>query len=207
VHRAISAGVLRQVLLVIALGVVEGRQAGQRRDVRGDPPVSRRGQALAIRFGRRAHEIGLLRAEGENRRTVLGAAVVALTHALGRIVVLPEVPEDARVVDHRGIEYDEHGFGMSRPSAAHLFVGGVGRVSADVACRRGVDAVEFPEALFRAPETAHRDDRELKPFGKRRVDRVTVDVVGIRHVERLRPAGQGSVGCDHDGFGEAQTPH
>src|SRR4051794_9943004 len=79
---AVPVRVLGQVLLVVLLGVVE--RAG-RRDLRRDLPVAGAGQPL------REHGLGGLRrlalgvVGGVDRRSVLGADVVALPHALGRV--------------------------------------------------------------------------------------------------------------------------
>src|SRR5439155_1196347 len=82
---AVAARVLVQVLLVVVLGVVELRR---RPDLGGDRAVARPaelGLELVPDPGRRGR---LLRGRGVDRRPVLGADVVALAHALGRVVVL-----------------------------------------------------------------------------------------------------------------------
>ena len=76
---AVAAGVLRQVLLVVVLGVVEG---GRRGDLGGDRPV-----AVPSQLGLEARAAGLGGGQlggvrAVDGRTVLGADVVALAHAL-----------------------------------------------------------------------------------------------------------------------------
>ena len=54
---------------------------------------------------------------------VLRADVVALAHALRRVVVLPEDAQHLLVARLRGIEHDEHDLVVPGAAAAHLFVG------------------------------------------------------------------------------------
>src|SRR5881397_855530 len=84
---AISVRVLREVLLMVVLGVVE---LGRRLDLRRDRAVSRRGQLLLKRVARSLGRALLIVVRVVNARAVLRAGIVPLPHALRRIVVLPE---------------------------------------------------------------------------------------------------------------------
>src|SRR5687767_14505467 len=84
---AVAGRVPGQVLLVVVLGEVEG--AG-RRDLGGDRAQAAAGQALAVGLPCGLRRPLLVDGIGVDRRAVLAADVVALAHALGRVVVLPE---------------------------------------------------------------------------------------------------------------------
>src|SRR5680860_1064667 len=94
---AVAPGVLRQVLLVVVLGVVEVPVAGlrQRLDLGRDGAVAGGAQALLVRLARGRGGLGLLRGGGVDQRAVLRPAVVALTHALRGVV---QVVYDPNVV-------------------------------------------------------------------------------------------------------------
>src|ERR1700684_3894776 len=84
---AIAIRIFRQVLLVIVLGVEElGCIADFCRD---RAPAGRRQQLLVGALGILSR-LALLLVEYVDRRAVLRADIVALTHALRRIVRLPE---------------------------------------------------------------------------------------------------------------------
>src|SRR5215216_1306699 len=89
VIRAVAVWVLavREVLLVVVLGVVERRGIG---DLGSDGPVAGCAQLLLVGVARRLGRLPLGLGEGVDDRAILGAGVVALAHALGRVVVLPE---------------------------------------------------------------------------------------------------------------------
>src|SRR5690349_1235854 len=83
----VARGVLREVLLVIVLGVVK-RRSGL--DLRGDRRrVTRLLQRRLIRVARSERGLLLCLRERVDARAVLRARVVPLAHALGGIVVLP----------------------------------------------------------------------------------------------------------------------
>src|SRR5258707_8458870 len=86
---AVAPRVLGEVLLVIVLGVVELERLT---DLGRDRSVARlREDRLVGRLGRQGGA-ALSLAVAVDRRAVLGSDVVALTHPLGRVVVLPEDP-------------------------------------------------------------------------------------------------------------------
>ncbi len=132
----------------------------------------------------------LLRAGGIYRRPVLGADVVALTHALGWIVALPEHLEQIGVGNLRRIENDEDGFGMSGHTRTHLFIGRVRRYPASIAGRGRDDARDLPERALGAPEATHGEHGRLQPVAKRGRQRRVLDIMQIRHRKGLSPTGQ-----------------
>src|SRR5262245_47304895 len=91
---AVSARVLGEILLVIILGIVEGRG---RLDFRRDRAIPRFPEARLIGIAAAQCGLALFVRIGVDRRTVLGADVVALTQALRGIVGLPKDLEE-RVV-------------------------------------------------------------------------------------------------------------
>src|SRR5690606_12280389 len=129
-YAAVAVRVLGKVLLVVVLGEVEVGGLGH---FGGDGAVAGFGEDLLVGvaggFG------GLLLGVGavEDRRAVLGADVVALAHALGGVVGLPEDAEQFFVGDFRRVVDDADGFGVARQAAADFLVGGVRGVAALVA--------------------------------------------------------------------------
>ena len=97
--------------------------------------------------------------------------VVALAHALGRVVVLPEGLEQLLVRDLRRVVGDQHDLGVAGPAGADLLVGRVRGVAAGIADGRRHDAGELPEVLLVAPEAAETEDRGLGALGPRAGER------------------------------------
>src|SRR5689334_17431131 len=91
---AVAAGILGEILLVIVLGVVERRRI---EDLGGDGAKTLLAE-LALEHGARGLGLGLLVGrESVDAGAVLRADIVALAHALRRIVVLPEHAQDRLV--------------------------------------------------------------------------------------------------------------
>src|SRR5690606_24820226 len=198
---AVAVRVLGKVLLVVVLGEVEVGGLGY---FGGDGAVAGFGEDLLVGvaggFG------GLLLGVGaiEDRRTVLGADVVALAHALGGVVGLPEDAEQFFVGDLRRIVDDADGFGVARQAAADFLVGGVRGVAALVADGGGDDSRGLPERAFGAPEAA---ERELGDLGAVRVGRReggVEDLVARRHRDGLVPPGECLLRRDHLGPRKAE---
>src|SRR4051812_11543171 len=147
---AIAVRVLRQILLVIVLGVVElrrGKDLGRNRAVSGPREL------LLVRVARLLGDLALRVIVVIDSRSILRAYVVPLTHPLSRVVPLPERLHEIRVRHLAGIENHQHGLGVPCGTAAHFTVRRVRRVSSRVANRGGVDARNLPEHLLGAPET------------------------------------------------------
>src|SRR4029453_18370477 len=89
---AVSARVLREILLVIRLGVVELGRGG---DLGRDRVEAALPERRLVAVARRLSGAALLVVVPVDRGAVLRADVVALTHALRRIVRFPENPEQA----------------------------------------------------------------------------------------------------------------
>ena len=104
----------------------------------------------------------LLRARGEDQGAVLRADVVALTHALRGVVVLPEHPQQVGVRHLRGVEDHPDDLGVGRAAGAHLLVRRVRRDPAGVADRGRPHAWHLPERLLLAPEAAEGELRDLE---------------------------------------------
>src|SRR6266581_7633393 len=93
---AVPVPILREVLLMVVLGVVE---LGRRLDLRRDRAVSRRGQLLLERVARSLGRAPLIVVRVVDAGPVLRAGIVPLPHALRRIVVLPEHFQQIVVAD------------------------------------------------------------------------------------------------------------
>src|SRR5438128_1157786 len=87
---AVPVGVPGQVLLVVVLGVVEGRRG---RDLGGDLAVAGTGENRLVGLARGLGRIGLVLRDRVDGGAVLRARVVSLSHSLGRVVALPEDPQ------------------------------------------------------------------------------------------------------------------
>src|SRR5690606_35401658 len=89
-YAAVSARILLQVLLMVVLGVIE---LPGRSNLRGDRAQTGSLQGIGVLgtagFGHGA----LIEVEGVDARAVLSAQVIALAHAGGGIMVLPEDPQ------------------------------------------------------------------------------------------------------------------
>src|SRR5215204_2407258 len=136
---------------MVALGVVE---RASRRDLRGDLTVSGIPKCLLVGVAGLLGGPALLVARVVDRRAVLRACVIALSHTLRRVMGLPEHCEQFPVGDLLRIEDDEHGFGIPGSSAADLLVGRVRCEGTGVADRRRVNAVDLPEFTLGPPEAA-----------------------------------------------------
>src|SRR5262249_55554811 len=157
---AIAHRVLRQILLVIVLGEVERRRIEDFRCDRTEAP--RLELALVLRF-RGLGGFALYGRERVDAGAVLRAHVVALAHALGRIVVFPERLEQLLVRDLlRVIDHQNH-LVVPGAAGANLLVRRVGRVATGVADGGDVNAItQFPELAFCSPATAPAEHRRLE---------------------------------------------
>src|SRR5262245_6675192 len=117
---AVTPRVFREILLVIVLGVVE---LGSLANLRGDGPVTRRRERPLVRVARGLGETALLGRHAVDRRPVLRADVIALAHALGGIVALPEGLEQGVVGHQTRLEHHQHDLGVPRHAAADFLVG------------------------------------------------------------------------------------
>src|SRR5262249_50334057 len=89
--------VLREVLLVVVLGVVELARGGY---LGRDLAVAGLRELALEHLARRLRGLGLRVIERVDRGAVLRPDVVALAHALRRVVVLPEQLEELLVARH-----------------------------------------------------------------------------------------------------------
>src|SRR3974390_439926 len=87
--------------------------------------------------------------EGVDRGTILRTHVIALTHALGRVVTFPKRLQQLIVRNPFRIEHDEHDFGMPGASRADFFVSWIFGVAARISRSRRVDGIaKLPEFAF-----------------------------------------------------------
>src|SRR5438552_16251834 len=103
----------------------------------------------------------LLVAVIENRRTVLGADVRALTVQRRRIVILPEDVEQLLVRHLRRIVDELNHFGVSRASAAHILIGRVLERPAEITDGRVLHTVYVAKGRLDSPEAARPECRQL----------------------------------------------
>src|SRR5206468_4896834 len=149
---AVARRVPGEVLLVVRLGVEERPGFG---DLGRDLAVAGTRQRLLVAGPRREHRLVLRRRGDEDGGAVLRADVVALAHALRRVVTFPEDAEQLVVARLFRPEHDEHDLGMPGAARADLLVRGVRGHASCVADGGRVDPRELPEELLRPPEATH----------------------------------------------------
>ena len=154
-------------------------------------------QLLLEHASRRFRGAPLLVVEEVDARPVLCADIVALSHPLRRVVVLPEHAKEVFVPNLRGIVHDEDYLVVTGEAGAHLAVRRIRRVPARIADRRRVDTGQRPEFLLGAPEATHAEQRGAVPLRKRWFEAMTVDEMRIRHTHPLGTAGQRLGGSWH----------
>mmetsp|Transcript_5933 Transcript_5933/g.19006 ORF Transcript_5933/g.19006 Transcript_5933/m.19006 type:complete len:252 (+) Transcript_5933:18-773(+) len=174
---------LGQVLLVVVLGEVEaGLEVGGREDLGGDHRAHAPAlclQCLLVAGLAGLHQVPLLLVEPVEAAAVLRAPVVALAHAGGGVVGLPEPTQDVHKADLLWIVDHLHRLRRSSLAAADLMISRIGCVACCIAHRRGVNATtrEPPHALLRSPETAVGEDDHLHVLGPRPLHGRAQDVV------------------------------
>src|SRR5580658_9538966 len=142
-----SQAALLQVLLVVVFGAMELRGGG---DLGHNPVLVTR---LHFLLGRLGGGLLLWRME-ENRGPVLGPDIRTLAIERGWIVIVPEHFKKIAVGYLRRIVLHLDHLRVAGPAGAHVFVGGVGMMSAGIAHGGREDSGRLPERRFHAPETA-----------------------------------------------------
>src|SRR5713226_1604856 len=189
---------------MIVLGEIE---FARWRDLRGDGAQTLCRQRLLI--GRTGYigDSALRVADGIDRGTILGADVIALTHALRRVVTFPKRLQELLVRDFLRIEHHQHRFGMTGAARTNFLVSRVFGVTAGVADGGGIDAIaEFPKLTLRAPVTAEPEYRLLKVCGIRRQQLTAVYEMRCCGRNRVRTAWQ-RLGCARQCSGFAHEQH
>ena len=173
---------------MIVLGEVEW---GRIDDFGGGRTEMPRLEFLAIHRFRGLRGPALLGGEGIDAGAILRAYIIALAHALGRIVTLPEGFEQPLIGNLRRIVDHQHHLIVAGAAGAHLLVGRVGRVAARVADGGDVNAVaQFPKLALGAPEATHAEHRRLEAPRIRPLERPVKDEMLARGRNRRRAAGQ-----------------
>src|SRR5579863_7707070 len=201
---AIAVRILGEVLLVVVLGVVERRRAG---DLGGDWLEPARGEGGVVALARALGGLALPWRRREDRGPILGADVVPLPHALRRIVVLPKDLEQRLVAELRRVEHDEHDLGVPGAARTDFLIGRVLREAAGVADGRRVDAGRLPELPFRPPKAAEGEHGLLEARRKRRLERSAIHGVTVGHGHRGLAALEGRRLVWHRGLGGGEERH
>src|SRR3569623_964745 len=185
---AVAAGVLGEILLMVVLGIIEGRR---RDDFGGDTAATGLLQSVLIGGERSLRRLHLLAVVRVYAGTVLSTDIIALAHALSRIVRLPEQCQQIPVVEHGGIVNHPHHFIVPSEAAAYLPISGVGGEAAGIADQAAVDARHLPEQALRTPEAAEADQGRCHAGRKRRYEAVPADIMRRRHGHGRSTARQG----------------
>ena len=150
---------------------------------------------------------GFLRSAREiDGRAVLRADIIALAHALGRVMALKEQFHEVRESDFGGVEDDLDDLGMAGAAGADFFIGRVRGDAASIADTGQPDALGLPEDALGAPEAAEAEDGGLVSGRGVRLDRAAVDEMGRGGRDRPGAAGQGGV-TGRQGSGLAGEEH
>src|SRR5258708_5597204 len=194
---AVAVRVLRQVLLVVVLGVIELRR---RQDLGGDraEPGFRQGALVLVAAPLRGGALRLVVVI--DARPVLGADVVPLPHALRGVVAFPERLEQRVVGDLLRVEHHEHGLVVPGHPRADFAIGRVRRDARRVPDGGRVNTRQLPELLLGAPETSETEHGCRGASGIRPGDRRIEDVMLRRQWHLLVTPGQGLRGRRHPEF-------
>src|SRR6185312_6400100 len=184
---AVATGILRQILLVIVLGV---KELGRVADFRRDRAVSRGGKPGLISTPGDLGRVPLGPVGHVDRGAILGADIPSLPHALRGIVRLPERLEQILISDLRGIVNHAHHLRVSCLAGTYFLVGGVWSEPTCVADCGRVHPRQLPEEPLHAPEAAHAEHHLAQAGGKRGCDAMTVDEMRLRNAERCSAPGQ-----------------
>jgi hypothetical protein len=139
---------------------------------------------LIRRFGR-IRGFALRVVEGVDRQAILRADVVALTHALDRVMTFPERLQQLIVGNLVRVEHHQYHVGMAGTPRADLLVGRIGGAASRVADRGDVTAIaEFPEFAFRTLKQPSPNTACSRPLGIRRLQPATVDEMADRGRDR-----------------------
>ena len=122
-----------------------------------------------------------------NGGTVLTAAVVALPHALGRIMGFPKCPEQGLKTHYcRIIEYQHH-FGVTGAAAANILIAGVCGDPTGIAHCGTEDPGQLPKQALGTPKAAEAKYCPSQMIRQRRHDWIAGDNMPGRKLYRLRP--------------------
>ena len=145
---------------MIILGIVkQGRGqnfTGNRAEARGPQLLCKNGQTGLC-------SLCLLSPVGVNARAILRAAIVALAHALGRIMAFPKDLQQRLISHTRRIKYYANHFVVSGFSAANLFIGRIWRIAGRIAHHGHPNPVDAPKHPLHSPKAAHAKHRLLQP--------------------------------------------
>src|SRR5690606_36699596 len=136
-------------LLVIGLGLEE---FGGGPDFVGDPTQSAMSERLLVGAPAARHRGRLLRRRRIAGRAILGAHIIALPHALGRVMLFPEGPEQPVEADYTRVINHFDRFGMTGSPRTDFFIGRIWRHSSLIAGGGHDHARQLPEQPLRAPE-------------------------------------------------------
>ena len=180
---------------MVAFSVIEGPRLD---DLGGDLPKASCRQRLLIGAcaGVRRRCVG--RIGQVDPGAILRADVIALPHALRRVVALPEGFQQNLKGDSCGIERHQHHFVMAGAPGAHFLISGVWREPAAIARRCGVNGcTQLPELAFRAPKTTQTENCGLRARRPWRMKAGARNVMGLGRDDGLWPAGQSLLRLDH----------
>ena len=129
-HTAIAIGVFAQILLVVILGVIKCRRVDNLcRDVAISGGAQFVLEHIAAFFGRRF----LRRIHTVNAGAILRADIVALSHALRRVVVFPKNLQNFVNGNQLRVKHHLHHFIMAGLAAAYFFIAWIGRKTRRIA--------------------------------------------------------------------------
>jgi len=174
---------------MIVLGEIKGLSRG---NLAGDLAIAALAEFDLVGRLRGLRHDRLFVAGDIDTRAVLGADIVALAHALGRVVTFPEYlhqpgkGHDLRIVDH------PDRLRMAGPARADLFIGGVGREALLIADSRHDHARNLPQDPLHTPEAPHGEIGGLKAGRVGAFQRFAVYKVTLRRGKGARLSWQRS---------------
>src|SRR5690606_40838086 len=106
--------------------------------------------------------------------------IIALSHALGRVVGLPECAQQLWIRHLRGIIDNQHHLVVTGTCRTDFLIGWIRCMSCGIANRRDIHTRQLPEFAFRPPKAAETEQRRLEPSRKWRFYGVAVDIMPLR---------------------------
>ena len=161
---------------MVVLGEIE---IGCGRDFGGDRAMARRRQPLLELIAGLQRQRFLCGVADIDAGSVLRADIVALAHALGRVVVLPELAQQFGIADlRRLVDHPDH-LVVAGPAGADLLIGCVRGRSGGVANHRHPNTGQVPEPPLDAPEAAHSERGDLGSLGVWPGQGVAIEEMGL----------------------------
>ena len=145
---------------MIIFGIVK---LGSWQNFTGNCAKSSRRKLLCKDREARRSSLCLPRTIGIDARAILRAAIIALAHALSRIMTLPKDLQQGLISHNRRVKYHPHHLIMPSFAGADLFISRIGRIASRIAHHGHPDPLNPPKHPLHTPKASHAEHRLLQP--------------------------------------------